>query len=445
MPALVCFATAAVVYLAAAATRLTQAPAAPFRIEHAREAHDAGLRIKHTREAHDVEHRQASRQASTTIAVHTTSDAEAHFARSEQLPGMRSISCPVYSGPGYVKERHPSRSISVPALEAPFQSTVHPRRLLKPVPLSDVRLLPTSAYYRAFDTNLRYLKLVDLDSLLLTWRLAAAPGRPWPRGTMRLMGWEHTGSELRGHFLGHWLSAASMSYAATEDADLASSIAKVVDALAECATLHGSGYLSAFPTSFLDRLEDVSPVWAPYYTLHKLLAGLLHVARLSTKVMAAAAATALRLATGLADYIDGRLRRLTAAKGLDHHFFTLNQECGGINEGLWTLAAMTGDARHRALASLFDKPCLVGPLAAGEDKLTGMHGNTALALVVGVAKRSEVTGERVMADVAGRFFDLVDGSRSFVTGGSTLNELWGAPHQLGESLLAGGQRFEHVE
>ena len=52
---------------------------------------------------------------------------------------------------------------------------------------------------------------------------------------------------------------------------------QVLVVLEECAASHKSGYLSAFPASFLDRLEDISPVWAPYYTLHKLLAGLLQV------------------------------------------------------------------------------------------------------------------------------------------------------------------------
>ena len=410
------------------------------------------------------------------VLMHRTNYVTDVEESSGQLPGMRSISCPVFSGPGYVKERHPSHTIEVPALEAPFKSPLHPRPRLEPVPPSAVRLIPSSAFARAFETNMRFLKLVDLDSLLLTWRLAAAPGKPWPKGTLRLMGWEHTGSELRGHFLGHWLSAASMSFSSTGDEELAAKLAMVVAALEECARLHGTGYLSAFPTSFLDRLEDISPVWAPYYTLHKsvrprqkpcpgrlftrlkaasstsrplsrLLAGLLNVARLEGDSMLAAAATSLGLATGLADYIDSRIQRLISAKSLDHHFATLNQECGGINDGLWQLAAMTGEPRHRALASLFDKPCLLGPLAAGRDELSGMHGNTALALVLGAATRSVVTGERPFAAVAGRFFDLVDGSRSYATGGSTLDELWGQPHQLGQSLVAsaGGAKFTHVE
>lgn len=261
---------------------------------------------------------------------------------SAQEP-MRTISCPSFSGPGYDKRRHPSRRISVPTLAAPYEpssssssSARHPRkRRLEALPLSDVRLLPGSAFEAAFRTNLNFLKTLSLDSLLLTFRLSA--GQRWPAGSLRLMGWEHTGSELRGHFLGHWLSSAAMSYAATGDTKLAEALSDVLSALEKCAS--PAGYLSAFPPSFLDRLEAITPVWAPYYTLHKLLAGLLQVARLASpdrrmggasapmppRTIEQAATIALRLASRLADYIDARVQKLMQAKSLDYHFETLNQ------------------------------------------------------------------------------------------------------------------------
>ena len=76
-----------------------------------------------------------------------------------------------------------------------------------------------------------------------------------------------------------------------------------------------------------------------------------------------------------------------------------------------------------------------------------MHGNTALALVIGAARRHELTGEEPFLRIASHFFHLVDGSRSYATGGSTHNELWGPPGELGHTLLpsAGGARYEHVE
>ena len=123
-----------------------------------------------------------------------------------------------------------------------------------------------------------------------------------------------------------------------------------------------------------------------------------------------------------------------------------HQECGGINEALWHLASLTGKAEHRATASLFDKPCLLGPLAQGQDALTGMHGNTALALMLGAQRRFEVTGETHFHALTQRFVDLVVSRRSYATGGSTHNELWEAPGHLGHTLGAhGGMRHEHAE
>ena len=96
-------------------------------------------------------------------------------------------------------------------------------------------------------------------------------------------------------------------------------------------------------------------------------------------------------------------------------------------------------------ASLFDKPCLLGPLALGTDALTGMHGNTALALLLGAQRRFEVTGEAEFAALNDRFTRLVLESRTYATGASTHNELWEQPAQLGHTLGRGGSRFEHGE
>ena len=149
--------------------------------------------------------------------------------RSTSSPNLTThvVSCPLYSGPGYDAKRHASREVTLPAFEAPFASTPRPPTLsVEAVPLSDVRLTPGSAFHAAFETNLQYLKLLSADSLLLAWRLTAHGGK-WKPGSLRLMGWEHTGSELRGHFLGHWLSASAMAFAATRDAELGHRMAEV--------------------------------------------------------------------------------------------------------------------------------------------------------------------------------------------------------------------------
>nr|GMD26930.1 uncharacterized protein LOC109160191 isoform X4 [Ipomoea batatas] len=88
-------------------------------------------------------------------------------------------------------------------------------------------------------------------------------------------GWEGETIELRGHFVGHYLSASAQMWASTYNDTLKQKMSAVVSSLSACQEKMGSGYLSAFPSEFFDRFEAIKPVWAPYYTIHKVLAGLL--------------------------------------------------------------------------------------------------------------------------------------------------------------------------
>ena len=101
----------------------------------------------------------------------------AHNPLPGSFLGERTVSCPLYSGPGYNKERHPSKEISVPAFAAPFDTTPQtPVFKLEPLSPSDVRLTVGSAFERAFNTNHQYLLSVDTDALLLSWRLNSPGG-----------------------------------------------------------------------------------------------------------------------------------------------------------------------------------------------------------------------------------------------------------------------------
>uniref|UniRef100_J3MFT4 Non-reducing end beta-L-arabinofuranosidase-like GH127 catalytic domain-containing protein n=1 Tax=Oryza brachyantha TaxID=4533 RepID=J3MFT4_ORYBR len=138
---------------------------------------------------------------------------------------------------------------------------------LEEVSLHDVRLDVDGdgVYGRAQQTNLEYLLLLDADRLVWSFRTQAglpAPGKPYG-------GWEGPDVELRGHFVGHYMSAAAKMWATTHNGTLAGKMAAVVDALHDCQAAAGTGYLSAFPAEFFDRFEAIRPVWAPYYTIHK--------------------------------------------------------------------------------------------------------------------------------------------------------------------------------
>ena len=72
------------------------------------------------------------------------------------------------------------------------------------------------------------------------------------------------------HCEGHYLSASALMWASTHDDSLKQKMSSVVAGLYACQEKIGSGYLSAFPSEFFDRFESVQPVWAPYYTIHKV-------------------------------------------------------------------------------------------------------------------------------------------------------------------------------
>jgi DUF1680 family protein len=306
------------------------------------------------------------------------------------------------------------------------------RRLpLEPLPPGDVELTAgESPLAEAAATNTAYLASMDPDRLVFSFRATAEVAQP-TSGVQPYSGWEHPGSELRGHYLGHWLSAAASALTGGSGVDASSEVMvslrarlhDVVKALQACQA--ADGYLSAFPSELLDRFEAQKPVWAPLYTLHKLLAGLNDAAELSDVPGAS------DLGLGLAGYLTARAEAVVKAKGLDYWRQCLNLEYGGVAEALRS-PGLHEQFEHGA--QLFDKPCFHGPLAAGHDPLQGIHANAHLPLVPGAVARFGVTGEAAFLAGATSFFDLLNATRTYATGGNSYEELWHAPHALGDTV-----------
>jgi uncharacterized protein len=165
---------------------------------------------------------------------------------------------------------------SPPTLAAPEKVPDKVVPLARPFPLQDIRLLD-GPFKQAMQLDQQYLMSLEPDRLLHNFRVnAGLPSTAKPLG-----GWEAPDVELRGHAVGHYLSALALMYAATgvsrfkSRADMmVAELAKIQDAQAK--RFH-PGYLSAFPEEFFDRVEAREKVWAPYYTIHKIMAGLLDV------------------------------------------------------------------------------------------------------------------------------------------------------------------------
>nr|GMD17792.1 uncharacterized protein LOC109235257 isoform X2 [Ipomoea batatas] len=260
---------------------------------------------------------------------------------------------------------------------------------LNEISLHDVRLDPNSIYGIAQQTNLEYLLSLDVDRLVWSFRKTAgleSHGQPYG-------GWEAPNIELRGHFVGHYLSASAQTWASTHNESLREKMSAVVSALSACQQKIGSGYLSAFPSEFFDRFEAIKPVWAPYYTIHKILAGLLDQYTLAD--------------TGV----------------------PLNDEVGGMNDVLYRLYSITANPKHLVLAHLFDKPCFLGLLS-----VKGFHANTHIPVVVGAQMRYEITGDPIYKEIGKFFMDIVNSSHAYATGGTSVNEFWSDPKRLASTL-----------
>jgi len=172
------------------------------------------------------------------------------------------------------------------------------------------------------------------------------------------------------------------------------------------------GYLSAFPESFFDRVDNRKSVWAPWYTMHKILAGLIEA---DQDGRCAQAAVVLR---ELGGWVKFRVDRLP----VEQFQASLQNEHGGMNEALANLSAAIGDPDLLRVAQAFNHQVVFGPLLQGEDRLDTLHANTQIPKIIGAAREYELTGNPDYRRVAEFFWQRVALHRSFVFGGDSDEE-----------------------
>jgi DUF1680 family protein len=291
---------------------------------------------------------------------------------------------------------------------------------VRPFSMDKVRLLDGPCK-QSEEWNRGYMDRLNADRLLHNFRInAGLPSSAEPFG-----GWEEPKCELRGHFTGHFLSAAALIHASTGDKDMKAKGDLMVAELAKCQEKLGGGYLSAFPREYWDRLDARKQVWAPFYTIHKIMAGMFDMYHLTGNKQA------LGVLEGMAAWAD----EWTAPKTEEHMQDILNTEYGGMNEVLYNLAAATGNDRWAKVGDRFTKKRFFNPLASRRDELRGLHVNTHIPQVIGAARRYEITGDMRFHDVADYFWYEVVSARTYVTGGTSNGEAWLAqPRQLAAEL-----------
>ena len=282
----------------------------------------------------------------------------------------------------------------------------------EPFDLKEVRLLD-GPFRDAMLRDKAYLLSLDPDRLLVPFYVNyGLPTSVRPYG-----GWEEPNCEVRGHCLGHYLSACALMYASTGDEELRARTARIVTALAKCqaaAVSRGfhTNYLAAFPESFLDRVETGKPVWVPWYTLHKIYAGLLDTYRVCGNQ------EALDVLQKAVDWVRFRVDHLSEKQMQA----ALETEHGGMVEVLANLYAVTGNPEHLRLARAFEHHRVFDPLGRREDRLDGLHANTQIPKLIGVAREYEVTGDGRYRDIAEYFWERVALRRSYVIGGHSDHE-----------------------
>ena len=281
---------------------------------------------------------------------------------------------------------------------------------ITPFGMKQVRLL-SGEVATAAEINQKYLDSLTTDRLLHSFRLTAGiASNATPYG-----GWEKPDCELRGHFNGgHYLSAVALSYASAGNDSLRKSGDVMVAELAKCQKANSQGYLSAYPTSLFQKLVDGKQVWAPFYTLHKIMAGLLDM------YLHTGNEQALQVCEGMAGWVQAYFEGISD----ETRQRMLRIEYGGMNEVLANLYGITGKERYLRIARLFEQPMFLDPLAGHRDELKGLHANTHVPKVIGAARMYELTGDRRYRTIAEYFLDEVLTERAYSIGNMSDGEHW---------------------
>lgn len=295
-------------------------------------------------------------------------------------------------------------------------------------PLDQVRLLD-GPFKHAMELDAKYLLSLNSDRLLSWFRKEA--GLP-PKGQV-YGGWESRG--VAGHSLGHYLTACALMYQATGDARFKERLAYLIDELRACQEANGNGYLAAIPRGkeiFAEVAQgdirsqgfDLNGGWVPWYTEHKVFAGL------RDAYVLAGIPKALTVYQGMGDWV------LDVTRTLNEEQWQRMLACehGGMNEIMADLYALTGEAKYLEVARKFRHRAILDPLAARRDELAGKHANTQIPKLIGAARIYELTGDEAFGTMSRFFWETVTHNHSYVTGGNSLGEHFGQPGRLNDRL-----------
>ncbi len=316
---------------------------------------------------------------------------------------------------------------------------------LRPFTLGDITL-KDNFFRQVTQKDIDFLNTFDVDRLLYNFRLTAGlPGK----ASGPYNGWENT--RIGGHTLGHYLAAAAQACAGGygeckghDGLTLSQRLASLISGLAECQAAGGSGFIfgatmddPSKPQLQFDKMEagDYSDTWVPWYTMHKIVNGLVETAKLAG---GQTARQALEVAEKLGEWIYKRTSRWTDQQRNN----VLAVEYGAMNDCLYELykcarAAGYEDAEHFLQAAhtfdeeiLFEEVLAAARPAGKADILNNKHANCTIPKFLGAINRYLTLGDEKYLAYSEAFWTLVTERHTYITGGNSECEHFGRDNIL---------------
>jgi DUF1680 family protein len=283
-------------------------------------------------------------------------------------------------------------------------------------PLSSVHLLE-SPFFKAQQADLKYMLALNPDRLLAPYLIDAGFDPLAPR----YGNWESMG--LDGHMGGHYLSALSYMYAATDNQEMKKRLDYMVEWLKRCQDKNGNGYVGGIPGGQAmwkeignGKIEasgfSLNGKWVPLYNIHKLFAGLRDAYQVGEND------TARKILVKLTDWFYSLTENLTDAQVQE----MLKSEHGGLNEVFADVYDITGDSKYLDLAERFSHRAILNPLLEHKDSLTGLHANTQIPKVIGYERIAGLAGKADWDSAASFFWNTVIDHRTVSIGGNSVRE-----------------------
>lgn len=293
-----------------------------------------------------------------------------------------------------------------------------------PIPITQVRLLD-GPFKSAMQADRKWLLSLQPDRFLHRFHKNAG----FPTKGEMYDGWEN--STQSGFCFGHYLSAMSMLYGATGDAEVLDKIKYSISELRRCQQARGTGYVDAIPDGeklWNDVVQGkidantgwLNGIWVPWYNLHKLWAGLVDTYLYTGNEVAK------DIVIDLTDWACEKFKNLTDEQWQKMIYC----ETGGMNDALYNVYALSVNPAHLALAEKFYHKLVLDPLSQQKDQLAGLHANTQIPKIVGAARAYELEANEKNHTIATFFWKTIHDNRSYCIGGNSDHEHFEEPGKL---------------